>query len=179
MANKNTIEKSPKAALVALVGLGFGLGLVGLFYAGLGEKSVGPLVGAPAPSMEFSLSSGERKTLASFRGRVVMLNFWAHWCGPCLEEMPSLKQLESRFAKKDFDLLMAHVGEEKEEALKVASLPSQVLFDFPAGTLSDFGVSGLPHSILLDKQGVVRAEFLGPRDWVSSAILQQIQTLLD
>lgn len=174
LANENTKRSTSKSALLALIGLGFILAVVGLFYAPSEDPGTGPLVGLETPDFEFELPSGERRTLASYRGKVVLVNFWAYWCGPCLEEMDSLKKLETHFEGKDFVLLMAHVGDEKDEVAKLAGLPSQILMDVPAGALASFGVSGLPHSILIDKQGVVRGEFKGPRDWMSSEILPLI-----
>lgn len=175
MANGNTKRKTPKGALFALIGLGFILAVVGLLYSPDSDSVSEALIGTEAVDFNFQLPNSPQKSLMDFRGKVVLINFWAYWCEPCLKEMPSLKKLEETMKGKDFVLLMVHVGDEIDEAMKVPQLPSQLVFDIPAATLSSYGVSGLPHSVLVDKQGIIRADFDGPRDWMSSDILKQIQ----
>lgn len=180
MANENAPapvvkRRTPKSVILALIGLGFVLGVIGLLFSPDGSGPAEPLIGAEAPDFEFTILPGEQKyTLASFRGKVVLLNFWAYWCEPCREEMPSLKKLEAHFPN-DFVLLMLHVGDEKDEALKIPDLPSKLVMDVDVGALTSYGVSGLPHSFLIDKQGIVRAHFKGPQDWMSEKILEQIR----
>ncbi len=175
MANENTKRNTSKGVIAALIGLGFVLAALGLYFSYVPEGPGETLVGVEAPDFEFSADGQGKQNLGSLRGKVVLINFWAYWCEPCIDEMESLKKLEASLEGKDFVLLMVHVGDEKEEALKVAHLPSNRVFDISAGILGAYGVSGLPHSVLIDRNGVVRAEFKGPRDWMSSSIQKQIQ----
>jgi thiol-disulfide isomerase/thioredoxin len=175
MANENTKRGTSKGVVVALIGLGFVLATLGLFYSYEPEGSGETLVGVQAPDFEFSSEDGTQQTLAGLRGKVVLINYWAFWCEPCLEEMHSLQKLQAYLQGKDFVLLMVHVGDEKEEALKVEYLPQNRVFGISARVLESYGVSGLPHSVLIDKSGVVRAEFKGPHDWMSSSVLKRIQ----
>ncbi len=174
MANENTKRRTPKGALLGLIGLGFILAVVGLLYSPDPEMVTEPLVGMDAPDFEFELD-GTKQSLSGLRGKVVLVNFWAYWCEPCRDEIVSLKKLENLMAGKEFVLLMGHVGDEKEEALKIADLPSKLIFDVPAGVLASYGVSGLPHSVLIDKQGIIRADMKGARDWISPEIVKLIQ----
>lgn len=174
MANENTKRRTPKSALLGLIGLGFLLAVVGFLYSPDTEMPTDALAGTEAPDFEFELD-GAKQSLSGMRGKVVLVNFWAYWCEPCRDEIVSLKKLESLMAGKEFVLLMAHVGDEKEEAMKIADLPSRLIFDVPAGVLASYGVSGLPHSVLIDKQGTVRADMKGARDWTSSDTLKIIQ----
>jgi thiol-disulfide isomerase/thioredoxin len=175
MANENAKRSTPKGIVTGLIALGFLLAALGLYYSWETEPPGETLVGAEAPDFEFTLDPGTKQNLVALRGKVVLINFWAYWCEPCLEEMASLGHLQEALKSRDFILLMVHVGDEKDEALKVKDLPNNRVFDVSAGILGTYGVSGLPHSVLIDKQGVVRAEFKGPRDWMSRSILKQIE----
>ncbi len=178
MANENVQPKRSRGAFFALVVFGFALGLIGLFYSPDDDQPKSPLIGSEAPAFEFE-TLGRRESLLDLRGRVVLLNFWASWCAPCLEEMDSLSQLEKKLPDDRFVLLMIHVGEDQNEARKVLHLPQRVVFDVLPSVLSDYSVSALPHSVLIDKDGVVVQEFRGPRDWVSKEILDEIQSALE
>ncbi len=174
MANENTKRRSSRAAILGLILLGFILAGVGFLYSPSPDASQDTLLGTEAPDFEFE-RNGMRETLSSLRGKVVLINFWAHWCEPCLEEMPSLKKLEAAVGSPDFAVLLVQVGDEREEAQKLA-IPAQLLaFDVTPSTLSSYGISGLPHSFLVDKLGVIRAVFEGPRDWTSESILKEIR----
>jgi thiol-disulfide isomerase/thioredoxin len=177
MANENR-SKRPRGAFMALVVFGFTLGLVGVLYSPEDDLTTSALIGSEAPAFEFE-TLGRRESLLDLRGKVVLINFWASWCAPCLEEMGSLIELEKKLADRNFVLLMIHVGEDKEDALKVGALPQRVVFDVLPSVLSDYSVSALPHSVLIDKDGTVIQEFKGPRDWVSQEVLGQIQDLFE
>jgi thiol-disulfide isomerase/thioredoxin len=177
MANENAHSRTTKSTLAALVGLGFALALVSLLFSP-GETAHSVLgIGAPAPDFAFETGLGNSRKLSELRGKAVLINFWAHWCAPCLEEMESLKQLEQVFLDSPFELLLVHVGESPLEARKIPHLPSQIAFEVAEAVLDLYGVSALPHSVLVDKAGLVQQEFLGPRDWTSETILNKIREL--
>ncbi len=178
MANENGKKRASRATLVGLIVLSFALVAISFLHVEIEDPTVGPLVGDVAPDFPVELEPGKLGTLSDLRGKVVLVNFWAYWCGPCLEEMASLRQLEKHYEKKDFVLLLVHVGDEKSEALKVPNLPKNLIFDTPVSALASYGVSALPHTVLIDKNGIVQAEFLGPRDWTASSTLEQLDPLL-
>lgn len=178
MANENAQSKPSRGAFFALAVFGFALGLIGLLYSPGVDPTLSPLVGNEAPAFEFE-SLGRKESLLDLRGKVVLLNFWASWCEPCLEEMASLIELEKTLTDQNFVLLMIHVGEDNEEARKLVPLPKRVVFNIAPSVLSDYSVSALPHSVLIDREGNVVQEFLGPRDWTSQEILGQIHAVLE
>ena len=126
----------------------------------------------PAPPSPFFAPGGERRTLADFRGRVVLVNFWATWCAPCLREMPSLRRLHTRLAGPDFTVLALAqdlkgwpVIEPFIRRLGLGSLP--VFLDRGGVFARDIGVKGLPTSILFDRSGAELGRLIGVAEWDS------------
>ena len=182
MANENPQKSTnikTRITVYGLIALGLILAVAGIVYSYEPERPSDALVGMEAPEFEFELPSGEQQSLNGLRGKVVLVNFWAYWCEPCIEEMPSLKALEARYADKDFVMLMVHIGDEKEQALKVQNLPKNPIIDVPVSVLSAYGISGVPHSVLIGKNGVVLEDYRGPRDWMAPDVLQEIDDALN
>ncbi|GAB4356423.1 MAG: TlpA disulfide reductase family protein [Kiloniellaceae bacterium] len=128
----------------------------------------------PAPSAAFQGLEGETLSLADFRGRVVLVNFWATWCAPCVKEMPSLERLHAALADEGFAVLAisqdrggAGVVTPFLDRLDLQRLP--VYLD-PKGVLARaFALKGLPTTFLIDRAGQVRAGLVGPAEWDSPA----------
>lgn len=140
-----------------------------------------------APDFELPNLKGEKVRLSSFRGKVVLLNFWSKTCPPCLEEMPSLAELAHKLAirpKKDIVLLTINTDESAEDARQVlASLftetnPFEVLID-PDGQMTSekFGTKLYPETWYIDPEGVIRARVDGARNWAASDLLQLAESL--
>ncbi len=115
--------------------------------------------GAPAPDFTLAARDGGKVHLADLRGQVVMINFWATWCGPCRQEMPLLAQLHDRYEPLGFTMLGVNV--EPDSAAAVAWLRNvpvtfPILFDTTSEVAGRFGVEGMPSSVLVDRQGQVR-----------------------
>ncbi len=126
----------------------------------------------PAPPSPFFAPGGERRTLADFRGRVVLVNFWATWCAPCLREMPSLQRLQTRLAGPGFTVLALAqdlkgwpVIEPFIRRLGLGSLP--VFHDRQAAFGRALRVRGLPTSVLFDRAGNVLGRLEGIAEWDS------------
>ncbi len=123
-------------------------------------------VGAPAPDIPLPMLDGEKRTLADLRGRVVVLNFWASWCGPCRAEMPALNEIQAAFASRGLTVIGVNQGEDAATARRYLV---SIGVDFPIA-LDQSGVSnrlyrvvGLPTTYLIDRQGIIRdAIFGGP-----------------
>jgi thiol-disulfide isomerase/thioredoxin len=120
-------------------------------------------------------------SLADYRGRVVLLNFWASWCPPCVYEMPELTRLRQRFAGAPFEVLAVNVGEKKYQVLKFVKLINfnlPVLLDTSKTVFQDFGLETLPTSFLIDAGGRVRYRVLGSPGWDDADTVAVVEQLL-
>lgn len=141
-------------------------------------------IGDEAPNFQLRDLAGNMVALSQFRGKVVLLNFWATWCGPCREEMPSMEQLYHNMPRKDFEILA--VSTDPQGA--VVTRPFQQEFGLTFPILHDpdmrvglsYGARSLPMSVMIDRHGIVRLKiFGGPRDWDSPEGHQLIQKLMN
>jgi peroxiredoxin len=129
-----------------------------------------------APDFELPDMDGKRVKLSSFRGKVVVLNFWTKTCNPCLEEMPAVAEL-AKIAKGRDDLVVVTVSTDEgpaavRDTLKVAlnggEIPFPVLFDPESDVvLGRYGTKLFPETWIIDRNGVIRARFDGARDWAA------------
>lgn len=118
--------------------------------------------GAPAPGLSLPALDGRRVDLASLRGKVVAVNFWASWCGPCLTEIPELAQVWTEHRGRCFELLGVAEESAREDVLRMAQgIPYPILMDERAEALAPWGVQGYPRTVLVDAEGKVRKVFQG------------------
>lgn len=143
-----------------------------------------PEVGKSAPEFELKDLSGARVRLAEVRGKVVLLNFWAEWCGPCRAEMPFMESLYNAFKDKGLVVLAVSV-DRSEKAVKAfvseKKLTFKVLMDKDKEVSFDqYGVIGLPTTFLIDKnkKGGVAEKFMGPMEWDSAEMKDTVSRLL-
>jgi peroxiredoxin len=144
------------------------------------EHPSGVVVGDLAPSFTLPSLSGE-KSLKEFQGRVVLINFWATWCPPCLEEMPTLEYLSKSYGGDGLVVLGVSLDEGWEPVkafLKKHPLSFEILLDQNGEVASLYGTYRLPESYLIDSQGIVRRKYVGPRDWSDEALINDIQAAL-
>ena len=144
-----------------------------------GELEAYPDVG---PTAELALKDlgGNTHTLDAYHGQVVLLNFWATWCPPCLIEMPAMQRLQTAFAETGFTILAVNVKESREKAWrfqKLLNVNFTVLLDKAGQAAEDWDVAVYPTSYLIDKTGQIRYVAYGSLDWDSPAIKQVIETL--
>ncbi|MGE3912559.1 MAG: redoxin domain-containing protein [Chloroflexota bacterium] len=129
------------------------------------EPAPAPRVGAPAPDIRLTALDGTPVALSALRGRVVLVNFWASWCGPCEQEMADLQRLYDEERGRGLVILGVNEGEEPG---RVAGFLSRYGITFPTVTDTDrsvtrrYQVYGLPNSFLVDGDGIVRARIVGP-----------------
>jgi thiol-disulfide isomerase/thioredoxin len=119
--------------------------------------------------------------ISKYKGRVILLNFWASWCRPCVKEIPSLVRLQQQFDHDDFNIITINVGESKEqivEFMKKVKLELPIMLDADGQAVKDWGVYAYPSSLVLDRKGVIRYAYLGALEWDSQSIINTIRELL-
>lgn len=126
---------------------------------------------------------GQEVSMTEYRGKVVLLNFWATWCPPCVKEMPSMELLRQKFTGQDFEIVAINAGEEAEsvEAFLLQmdnELTFPILLDKKGTSFMSMGIRGLPMSFLLDKNGNKVMTFLGGREWMAPSQVELIETEL-
>ncbi len=139
----------------------------------------------PLTAPDFTLldMDDEIYTLSSYRGKVVMLNFWATWCPPCRREMPSLERLYSKLKDQGFVVIAVNQFESPDLVFEFTGRLSleptfPILFDRDSRVAEQFGVKGLPTTYLLDKDGRIRYRAIGGREFDHAEIEEMIKGLL-
>ncbi len=137
------------------------------------------MIGKPAP--QFTVQDSDRKiTLSDFRGKVVVLNFWATWCPPCVEELPSLIQMQQQMKDKDVVVLAISVDEDKnnyDQFLKEHRVSLLTVRDADQKSNDLYGTLKFPETYIIDRNGVVLRKFIGPVDWNQPDILDYLTKL--
>ncbi len=124
----------------------------------------------PAPLEAFVDLAGNRVRLSDFEGRVVLLNFWATWCAPCVREMPSLDRLQAALGERDLSVVAVSIDRKGAQVIrpfaKRLGLARLGLYHDPTGALFQaFGVTGLPASFVIDRDGGIVGAYAGPAEW--------------
>jgi len=137
---------------------------------------------SPTPDFTLPDLSGKKTSLKDFRGKLVLLNFWATWCVPCREEMPAMERLYQQFKSKGFIILAVDVKDNRKDALqflKELKITYPVMFD-PEGEVGLlYGAWGLPATYLIGPKGEGLARMWGPAAWDGADAKQLIQQLLE
>jgi peroxiredoxin len=139
------------------------------------------LTGQSAPDFALKSSSGENLRLSEYRGDVVMVNFWATWCGPCRQEMPLLDQLYTRYQRVGFSLLGVNIDDDSSKAMNMVSelgVSFPVLFDARKDVSRLYEVEAMPVTVLIDREGMVRYVHHGYEPGIEEKYLDQIRSLL-
>ena len=136
----------------------------------------------PAPELKARDLTGATKTLADYRGKVVLLNFWASWCPPCLHEMPSMERLRVKMAGRPLEIVALASAEGPNDVkafLSKIKLGFPILLDTDGSNTKRWKVFALPTSFLLDAQGRVRYVLTGPTEWDEGEALKIIESMLE
>ena len=147
------------------------------------ERKLSVYQGSPTPP-ELILKDLSHKLidLKQLRGKVILVNFWASWCPPCVHEMPSMQRLQNRFFTKGFTILGVNMAEEEKTVrhfLKTkVDIQFPVLFDSEGLALKRWGVFAFPTSYIIDKKGKIRYAIFGGVDWEKENITKKISLLL-
>jgi thiol-disulfide isomerase/thioredoxin len=135
-----------------------------------------------APDLSLPNLKGATRTLADYRGKVVVVNFWASWCPPCIKEMPGMQRLQEKMTDQPFVFLPVNVGEQKYRVWKFVKLINftlPVLLDTDSKTFNGWNASVLPTSFLLDAEGHIRYRVQGDLEWDSEDVVSLIEKLIN
>ncbi len=136
-----------------------------------------------APNFYLEDLKGEKWELKNLKGKVIFLNFWATWCGPCKEEMPSIESLHQQLKEKDFVFLTISADYKKEEAVKEFIAKHRytfpVLIDQQSLAFNLYEVRMMPTTFIIDKKGRMIGRAIGPRDWKKPEVISIINLLIE
>jgi peroxiredoxin len=139
----------------------------------------------PLPAPDFTLEDMDAKkfSLKNYRGKVVLVNFWATWCPPCRREMPSMESLHQKLKGKDFVVLALNQMEDGDKVFTFTGdlgvdLTFPILFDKDSSVSHAYGVMGLPTTYLIDKKGNIRFRAIGGREFDHPEVEKQILQLM-
>ncbi|EAR59684.1 TlpA family protein disulfide reductase [Neptuniibacter caesariensis] len=135
-------------------------------------------------SLSFENAEQETVEFSQFKGKVILLNFWATWCPPCIREMPSMQRLKTHLTDQPFEIVAINAG---ESATTVSSflmeldeaITFSILLDQKSRSFREFGIRGLPMTLLIDKQGKLVETILGEREWDSEDSIKKIEQLIN
>ena len=150
-------------------------------FAAFAESDIKPWKGKPTLPLARNDIDGKPVDLKAMQGRVLVVNFWATWCEPCRDEMPSLQRLRAKLAGKPFEVITVNFGESAEKIaqfLDKEKVTLPVLLDTQKEAAHDWGVGGLPMTFLVDARGRVRYSVFGEREWSEGASLALVEKLV-
>lgn len=161
-------------ALLAL----FALTVTGAAHAGGELKS---WTGGATPALALRSLDGKPVNLADYKGKVVLINFWATWCAPCIEEMPSMQKLRDKLGPAGFEVLAVNYQEGEariNDFLKKRPLQLPIVRDHDGSARTAWGVRVFPTSFIVDAGQRIRYTVVGDVDWSSARVESQIRELL-
>jgi thiol-disulfide isomerase/thioredoxin len=133
------------------------------------------------PPLELPDLSGQQHNISDYQGKVVLVNFWASWCQPCLREMPSMQRLHQAMHGRPFSILAVDVEESKSKVWrfkKLLNITFTTLLDSKGAVAKDWGIQIYPTSYLIDSEGRIRYGVQGALEWDSEEVKQLIETLM-
>ena len=171
-------EKKTDRVLLILIGV-LTAALIGVVAETTREKITE--VGDSAPGFTLVTDDGRSVSESEFGGKVLVLNFWATWCVPCVEELPSLNQFQKELASSGVVVLGVSVDRNEKayrQFLKRAGVNFRTSRDPEANVSSRYGTFKYPETYVIDRNGKVVQKHIGPRDWMDPGLLAQIKAML-
>ncbi len=134
----------------------------------------------PAEGFTFEDASGTERTMADWRGRVVLLNLWATWCAPCRREMPALDQLQADLGGDDFEVVALSVDRKGAEVSQkfldeVGASNLALYIDDTSRAMFELRARGLPATFLIDREGRIIGRLIGPTEWASEDAVRLVE----
>jgi peroxiredoxin len=140
-----------------------------------------PKVGSVAPDFVIKDASGKSLQLSDLRGTVILLNFWATWCPPCQQEVPSLSRLNAAMSGKGFRMITVSIDEGGSAAVesffRVTGYRLPTLLDSDGKIGKMYGITGVPETFVIDRQGVIRKKVVGPFSWDDPSMISYLSEL--
>ena len=143
-----------------------------------------PVFPRPAPAFVIEMLEGGDRSLADFRGKIVLVDFWATWCKPCRETMPRLQKLQSAYAARGFEVLGVSIDEDDNRIKKIGTIAEKLAISYPifvdakqTPAWHQFKVKAIPAMYLLDREGQIVAQWTGKIDYeqVEQAVLRRLE----
>jgi peroxiredoxin len=145
------------------------------------EQALHPLTDKrAAPAFELYDLNNKLHKLADYRGKVVIVNFWATWCPPCRQEFPSMDKAYQELQKDGIVMLAIDVGEDGDTIFEFSAdypVTFPILMDMDASITRQYGVIGLPTTYLIDPQGQLIYQVIGTREWTEAGLLKAIRSI--
>ena len=135
----------------------------------------------PAPAFTLGSRGGQDVSLAQYKGNVVMINFWASWCGPCRQEMPLLESIYKKYNKMGFTMLGVNVEPDSNAAnewLKATPVSLPILYDRDSKVSKLYDVAGMPSTVIIDRSGKLRMLHRGYKPGDENEYLDSIRSLI-
>ena len=157
------------------------LGVAALLAASAAARELQPWKGGATPPLVLKDLDGREHRLADYKGKIVVVNFWATWCDPCREEMPSFNRLKARFGDAPLAILAVNLAEGEA---RIGEFTKKVPLDFPVLLDRDGSVSRawrarlLPYTFVLDPEQRIRYSVLGDLDWAAPEVEASLRKLL-
>ncbi|MGH6880204.1 TlpA family protein disulfide reductase [Hypericibacter sp.] len=137
----------------------------------------------PLPEIRFEDAEAKPLSLTDFRGKVVLLNIWATWCGPCRKEMPTLDRLQAKLGGADFEVVALSIDEGGPDVVRkfyaeigIRQLP---IYMHPSGaTPQALGVVGIPTTLLIDRRGQELGRLVGPAEWDAPEMISLLESVI-
>ena len=181
-ARKGRESGMKKATLIGIIAVLAAIGFLFFYGQNSGKRVKIIREGDRAPEFRLSALDGKAVSLSSHRGKVVMVHFWATWCPPCVEELPTLERLYRAYYGKDLEILAVSVDEGGAGAVgqfmqrNRFALP--VLLNPDQSVARQYGTFKFPETYLIDRDGIVRKKVIGAADWMSPTAQEIIQTMV-
>ena len=146
------------------------------------KSNPGPQPGEPVPGFTLPDLTGRPVDVSALGGRVILLNFWATWCAPCRDEMPSLEKLHAALDEKGLSVVAVSVDErfsDIEEFVDAYDLTFTILHDEGNKVARSYQTFKFPETYIIDRDGRLKSKVVGPRDWVAPSVIRDLVALLN
>lgn len=148
---------------------------------GFAGQTLAPVPGSiPAPDFELQDTEGNTQRLSDYRGKPVIINFWATWCPPCREEIPSMNRAWHILEKEDVAMFAVNMGEDEDTIfIFTADYPADfpILMDRDGAVIEQWPVKGLPTTYVVAPDGTIAYRAIGSREWDDQRLLEKIREL--
>ncbi|WP_298439306.1 TlpA disulfide reductase family protein [Geobacter sp.] len=152
-------------------------------FLGCSREQKPAIEGNPAPDFTLNTLNGELVKLSDLKGQVLLVNFWATWCPPCREEIPSLMRLNAAMAGKPFRMLCISIDEggkvAVEEFFRKSGYVLPTLLDTDKRVGKMYGITGVPETFVIDKRGVILKKVVGGMEWDQPDVIAYLNEVMN